>query len=191
VLGLQQGADAVLRLGLAMVLVAVAAWSWGRLVQRRASGRMPGALLMAIALVAGVLVLRPLLDRDVAPAVRAGDVAPPASVQWQPWSERAVAAARAQNKPVFVDFTAAWCISCQANKKLVLESEDVQRAFVQRGVVALRADWTRRDPEITQALAAMGRNGVPVYLVYRAGNAEPRVLPELLTSAVVIEAIGP
>jgi len=90
---------------------------------------------------------------------------------------------------VFVDFTAAWCVSCQANKRLALERESVREAFERAKVVKLRADWTDRDPRITEALTRHGRNGVPLYLYYRPGSQRPQVLPELLTPGIVIDAI--
>jgi thiol:disulfide interchange protein DsbD len=92
---------------------------------------------------------------------------------------------------VFVDFTAAWCVTCQANKRLVLEREAVLEAMSQRGVLRLRADWTRRDPAITGELARFGRNGVPLYLLYRPGEAAPQILPELLTTGIVLNALEP
>ncbi|MFM8898810.1 MAG: thioredoxin family protein [Burkholderiales bacterium] len=94
----------------------------------------------------------------------------------------------AQGKAVFVDFTAAWCVSCQVNKKLVLETEATQQAFARAGVVLMRADWTNRDPIITEALARLGRSGVPVYVLLRPGKA-PLLLPEVLTSGLVREAL--
>jgi thiol:disulfide interchange protein DsbD len=89
---------------------------------------------------------------------------------------------------VFVDFTAAWCVTCQVNKKLVLSRDEVLDAFRARGVQLVRADWTRRDPEIAQALAQIGRSGVPAYVLYKPGRA-PFVLPEILTRERVIEAL--
>ena len=98
--------------------------------------------------------------------------------------------AREDKRPVFVDFTAAWCVSCQANKRLVLERDAIVADMVERGVLRLKADWTNRDPRITEALARFGRNGVPLYLVYRPDELEPRVLPELLTPGIVREALA-
>jgi thiol:disulfide interchange protein len=95
----------------------------------------------------------------------------------------------AKGEAVFVDFTAAWCVSCQVNKKLVLNTEDTQQAFSKAGVTLMRADWTRRDAQITEALARLGRNGVPVYVLYRPGKA-PLLLPEVLTPGRVREALG-
>jgi thiol:disulfide interchange protein len=107
---------------------------------------------------------------------------------WEPYSAQRVAALTAAGKPVFVDFTAAWCVTCQVNERVVLARDDVLAAFKQRGVTLVRADWTRRDPEIAQALAALGRNGVPAYVYYKPGAA-PVLLPELLTRERVLAAL--
>ncbi len=91
---------------------------------------------------------------------------------------------------MFVDFTAAWCISCQVNERVALETARVRSAFHGYDVALLKADWTRRDPEITRALAEFGRVGVPLYVLYPPDPAaEPRVLPELLTPTIVLEAL--
>ena len=111
------------------------------------------------------------------------------AVQWQPWSAARVSQALAEGRPVLVDFTAAWCITCQANKRLVLERDAVRAAFAERQVVLLRADWTRRDPAISAELARFGRNGVPFYLVYESARQPPRILPELLTVDTVLAAL--
>jgi thiol:disulfide interchange protein/DsbC/DsbD-like thiol-disulfide interchange protein len=101
-----------------------------------------------------------------------------ATPTWQPWSEAALQAQLAAGRPVFVDFTAAWCVTCQFNKKTTLADAQVLGDFAQRQVVLMRADWTRRDPAITQALTALGRSGVPVYALYAPGRA-PVLLSEL------------
>jgi thiol:disulfide interchange protein DsbD len=90
---------------------------------------------------------------------------------------------------VFVDFTAAWCISCQVNKQVALDTDAVARRFAELGVAALEADWTRYDPAITQALAGFGRSGVPL-TVYYPPHGEPRLLPAVLTPALVLDALG-
>ena len=95
----------------------------------------------------------------------------------------------ASGTPVFIDFTAAWCISCQVNKRLVLNSEEIQAAFSRAEVVPMRADWTQQDPAISAELARHGRNSVPLYLLYKPGADAPVVLPEILSKSIVLEAL--
>ena len=117
-------------------------------------------------------------------------VTPPSAQHpgWEPYSAQQVAALTAAGKPVFVDFTAAWCVTCQVNERVVLARDDVRAAFRARGVTLVRADWTRRDPEIARALADLGRSGVPAYVLYMPGRA-PQLLPELLTPERVLAAL--
>ena len=96
---------------------------------------------------------------------------------------------RAEGRPVFVDFTAAWCLSCQVNKRTTLSAPAVQNAFDEKEVALLRADWTNRDPEITKALESHGRNGVPLYVLYKGDGSAPRLLPEILTQDIVLNAL--
>jgi thiol:disulfide interchange protein len=90
---------------------------------------------------------------------------------------------------VFVDFTAAWCLSCQVNKRVALQTDAVEAAFRARGVETFRADWTRRDPVITAALERFGRSGVPLYVLYPGGDAAPVLLPAVLTPGLVLDAL--
>ena len=109
---------------------------------------------------------------------------------WAPYSQQALDQARAAGHPVFIDFTAAWCLSCQVNERLVLKSSDVQHQFSKNNVTLLRADWTQYDPKITQELASINRSGVPTYVIYPAPvNSAPDVLPELLTKDIVLKAL--
>jgi thiol:disulfide interchange protein len=109
--------------------------------------------------------------------------------RWQPFTPARVAELTASGRAVFVDFTAAWCVTCQVNKRIVLDTAAVRDAFAGRNVALVRADWTRRDPAITQALAALGRNGVPVYVLYRPGK-EPLLLPEVLQRQTILDALA-
>lgn len=108
--------------------------------------------------------------------------------QWEPWSPERVQELVAQRKPIFVDFTADWCTNCKYNEKFVLDTEPVRKALA--GYTTLKADWTKNDPVITAELKRLGRAGVPVYLVYPPdGSGQPKILPEILTQNVVIDAL--
>ena len=107
---------------------------------------------------------------------------------WQSFTPEKLQQLTAAERAVFIDFTAAWCVTCQVNK-FVLNAAPVQAAFEHSNVVLLRADWTRRDATIGQALAALGRNGVPVYVLYRPGR-EPLVLPEVLERSTITDALA-
>jgi thiol:disulfide interchange protein DsbD len=110
---------------------------------------------------------------------------------WQPWTPDAVNAALAQGKPVFVDFTAAWCLSCKVNEQVALGTDAVKNAFAQKNVTLLRADWTHADPAISQTLQQFHRDGVPLYLIYSPKDKDnPQVLPEVLTPGIVLDALN-
>ena len=105
----------------------------------------------------------------------------------KPFSEAALAAARATGKPAFVYFTADWCLTCKVNEQTAIEREAVRAAFARAGVSVLAGDWTRRDPAITRFLTAHGAAGVPLYLWYPANQGAPRQLPQILSQAMLVD----
>jgi thiol:disulfide interchange protein DsbD len=194
VLGQQTGIDGAAALLLILLALAFLAWALGSpTLGPRARVLLGG--LSVVAMAAALIGAAPALRPDAASAVgntadgrrAAGDS--PTAVEWQPWSAERVAHALAAGQPVFVDFTAAWCVTCQVNKRAALASTSVRAAFVERSVLLLRADWTRRDPAISAELARLGRSGVPVYALYAPGAQTPRLLSELLSVGEVRDAI--
>jgi len=183
VLGQQSGIDgSAALLGLLLLLAALV---WALTLQGRSRWAL-GALVLALAVwllpTAGRLVVQPV---EAATSASAGH----STALWQPWSAERVASLQAAGQPVFVDFTAAWCVTCQFNKKTTLSDTDVLADFAARQVALLRADWTRRDPAITAELTRLGRSGVPVYVLYAPGKA-PQVLTELLSTTEVRQALA-
>jgi thiol:disulfide interchange protein len=148
-----------------------------------------GATIAAVVLLAVAIAL-PCLAAEELPARTAASETGAQATAWQAFSPDRLAGERAQGKAVFVDFSAAWCLSCQVNERLVLDQPDVEEAFRKRGVVMLRADWTNHDDTITAALAQLGRSGVPTYALYSGGpQSSPTLLPEVLTTGIVLDAL--
>ena len=190
VLTLQAGSGALAAVLASGVVLGLAAYVYGAAQRRQIAGGR-AVLLYAVSTIAliGAAGLAFAGLRAPSSAAAATPGASAAALPEEPYSAARLAELRAQGKPVFVDFTAAWCITCQVNKQVALSSPEVAKAFARAGAVYLEADWTRRDAAIAEALAAQGRAGVPLYLVYGAGGGEPAVLPQVLTQGVVIAAI--
>lgn len=185
VLGRQAGTDQVALVLVFAVVVSLVGWLAGR---AQNAGRMTrGAVSLAallLTIVGGGVVMA---NQPTTPA-RTSET--PAG--WEPWSVARVAAARASGRAVFVDFTAAWCLSCQVNERVALQTDKVERAFTKGNVLLLRADWTSRNAEITAALSSFGRSGVPLYVMYPSASApsRPEILPAVLTPGLVLDAIA-
>ncbi|MBL9219847.1 MAG: thioredoxin family protein [Opitutaceae bacterium] len=177
--------NALLLISFGFVLVAMAAWAYGRFGQAHGKpGKQFAGRVAAAALLAGGLYTGWPAPAQAAPA--AGEY----QVVWEKWSPAAITAAQAAGKFVYVDFTARWCATCQTNKAAVFHNDALLAEFGRRGVVLLRGDWTNKDPLITAELARWNRSAVPFNLLYAPGKAEPTILPELLTPGIVLEALA-
>lgn len=184
VLGTQLDNDAVARLFVVLLLIAFTLWTW----QARRAGAARGwgwaaVASLCVAAVVGWPIVTAIAGGEPATNRPAADRGP-----WQEYQPDRVLQLTAAGRPVFVDFTAAWCVTCQVNKRLILNTDAVQQAFARNNVALLRADWTRRDATIGRALAALGRSGVPVYVLYRPGR-EPLIFPEVLQQRVITDAL--
>ncbi|MCG3174721.1 MAG: Thiol:disulfide interchange protein DsbD [Myxococcota bacterium] len=184
ILGLSAGADGMAKTLAFLLALGLAAWTWGWPAIRFRAAFIALGLIATAGTAAVVFPLK--MAGQKTPDHAAGD-----SLAWRPWSEAAVADALREGKPVFVDFTATWCITCKANENGVLASTSVVSAFRDNGFVLLKGDWTNEDETIRAKLAEFGKAGVPLYLVYSpARPTQPKVLPELLTNSIVLEAIA-
>jgi thiol:disulfide interchange protein DsbD len=186
----QVGAIGLARLLTAAVIIALAAWLYGRAQTARFAGKGGGlgfaaTAFLTVAVVA--LMAWPPFDSPVAAAAATPDAAK-GELAFQPFSPDRLEALRAEGKPVFIDFTAAWCVTCQVNDRAALSSRRVADTFAKDGIVSLKGDWTNRDAVIAKVLADHGRAGVPLYLMYDAGGGEPQVLPQILTEGMVLAA---
>ncbi|MBP8839366.1 MAG: thioredoxin family protein [Giesbergeria sp.] len=187
VLGQQSGIDGAG--ALLVLLVAGSAVVWALTLRGRTRWVLASILIAASAGLISLIGSNITQSQEI-PALAATDsIAPAAPNTWQPWSAERVAELNASGQPVFVDFTAAWCVTCQYNKRTTLANAAVLEGFAARNVALLRADWTRRDPHITEALAQLGRSGVPVYVLYAPGKA-PLVMTEILSTDEVHAALS-
>jgi thiol:disulfide interchange protein/DsbC/DsbD-like thiol-disulfide interchange protein len=191
ILGNQRGHDAVIWIAAFLLCLAVACWIYGAFCGPLSS---PRARVVSLAVIALLLFggARFFLAGKFARLTPPGAVTRPAEgIAWKPFSQKALDDLLKAGKPVFVDFTADWCISCKFNERTAIDVPAVQEAFAKDGVVPMKADWTNANPEITAALKKFGRVGVPFYVLYpRGGAGEPIILPEILTENIVLEALS-
>ena len=197
VLGKQLGMESVIWTGAFLLAVGVACWLVGRFATLTAS-RARFAITWVAAIILVVLgyyvFLESALDiRSVIAGVPGSTESVgtnPEGIQWKPFSVAGVESALNDEKPLFIDFTAEWCLTCKVNEHSVLTDQRVVEKFRTSNITAVRADWTNRNPDITKLLARFGRSGVPLYVIFPAGKPDaPIVLPEVITTSMVIDAI--
>ncbi len=167
-----------------LVAIAFAVWVYGRTRLAAPAGRHIGVGLAAAGLAAAIV-----LAATVVPAGTRAPEASRAGLPYEAFTAARLAALAAERKPAFVNLTAAWCITCLVNERATLDSAAVRGAFAARGIVALKGDWTRQNPDITVFLQRYGRNGVPLYLLYD-GRGETTILPQILTETIILDAVG-
>jgi thiol:disulfide interchange protein DsbD len=191
VLGIQSGSDSIIGLLIALLFAGVAAWiygKWANVIQKR-SVRFIASTIAIVLLICGTAAGLNLIG-DL-PASNSASNNFNNGLKWQNYTPQLVENLLNEGKPVFIDFTAAWCLSCQVNEKVALNNDSVISVFDNKNITAIKADWTNRDESITKALAKFGRNSVPLYVYYEKGNAsQPVILPEILTPEIVINHIN-
>jgi thiol:disulfide interchange protein/DsbC/DsbD-like thiol-disulfide interchange protein len=178
VLGQMKGANAIISLGAVLLVIAIIAWIKGSFwtpvspIRTRISAAI--SVLVVVLLAAGAY----------------GFLTKPSQLTWAKFSKSSLDQAVASGRPVFVDFTADWCITCKTNERFAIDTPQVRDAFSKNKVVLLKADWTNGDPEITEILRQHGRAGVPMYLVYPGGSKEPILLSEVISSQAILDALN-
>src|SRR6185503_13871245 len=182
VLAQQAGPRGVALVSAAMIALAMAAWLWTVTRNLSGRGRYIGVAVALVVLAGGLYGISLLRDASAAPVqnAKAGEA----------YSAAKLASLRAANRPVFVDATAAWCITCLVNEDAVLSRDTVKSAFAAKNVAYLVADWTNQNPEVTSLLKENGRSGVPLYLYYAPGARTPIILPQILTESGVLGVLG-
>ncbi len=190
VLSIQAGSTAVIALLGVLFLLGLGAWilgKWGHLaanIKKRTLAYSFFTILIAGGIGLGIFGIS--LSAPPSGSTNHSNSA----LRWEEYSPEIVEELRAAGKPVFIDFTAAWCLSCQVNERVALESEKVVLKFAELGVIPIKADWTSRNDLITAALAEFGRNSVPLYILYGANSNVPIVLPEIITPGIVLDALS-
>jgi thiol:disulfide interchange protein DsbD len=181
----QAGSEGVLASVVGLVLLGFAFWAYGIAQYSEGIWRRVGQAGAVAAIAACLFVLS-----QIAPSAEAAGAPVVKEAGTKPYSADRLAALRAAGQPVFVNMTAAWCVTCLVNERVALSTSAVRDAFAADHVTYLKGDWTRQDPAITQFLRDHGRDGVPLYLFYPAGGGEPKLLPQILTAGIVLDALS-
>lgn len=178
----QRGSEAVLLLLALLLAMGFCAWFFGAF-----SGRWVLVMALLTASVAFAIAGKRIASSDPASVVAAEGN----GLSWLPYSPAALDALRSEGKPVLLDFTASWCLTCQFNERTAINVPAVRKALRDKGVTAMKGDWTNSDPAVTAALKSFGRVGVPLAVYFPPGKGSaPVVLPELLTEKIVLDALG-
>jgi len=187
ILGAQRGLDGAMWASCFLLVVSIACWMKGAFVSPTATGTkrtIVRVLMLILVLGSGVYLIG---DKFQSAKIASADSR--LSGNWQAFTPERLQDELGQGHTVFVDFTAAWCLTCKFNEANVLEAQDVKDAFQRHGIVKLKADWTNGDPAITKLLRQFGQPGVPLYVLYPANNEEPIVFPELLTKSMLLDKL--
>lgn len=190
ILGIQAGSNVVILMLSVLLVSALGGWiygRWGNLAMPK-NKRITAATTAVILIVSAntytlANVYRYAVKQSQTPQNAKG-------IYWEPYSEESIAQVKSEGTPLFIDFTAAWCLSCQVNERVAFSSREVQNKFKTLGIRSFKADWTSRDEQITKALAEYGRNCVPLYVLYSGKQGEePQILPEIITPGIVLNAL--
>jgi thiol:disulfide interchange protein DsbD len=187
VLGAQRGLEGAIWASCFLLVISVACWMKGAFVVPTASALkriVVLALMLLLVMGSGVYFIG-----DKFQSAKIGSADSQIRGDWQPFTPERLQTELEQGRTVFIDFTAAWCLTCKFNEASVLEAQDVREAFQRHGIVKMKADWTNGDPVITKLLQQFGRPGVPLYVLYPAKNEEPIVFPELLTKSMILDKL--
>ncbi len=187
VLGAQRGLEGAIWASCFLLVISIACWMKGAFAVPTASAAKQGLVLVLMLLLVFASGIYFIGDKFQSAKVASGDLQLRGG--WQAFTPERLQTELDQGRTVFVDFTAAWCLTCKFNEANVLESQDVRDAFQRHGIVKLKADWTNGDPVITKLLQHFGRPGVPLYVLYPGKNEEPIVFPELLTKGMLLEKV--
>ncbi|WKZ69252.1 MAG: protein-disulfide reductase DsbD family protein [Melioribacteraceae bacterium] len=189
VLGLQTGSDGVASLLMTLLLASLGVWIYGKwgTFNNKNSVKILSRIVTVVLIIAGLFFG---ISTTASSFNNYNTITNNTSgVQWEKFSQVRVDELRAEGRSIFIDFTAAWCLTCQVNERAAINKSEVIAKLNEKNVVALKADWTSRDDEITKALAKFGRNSVPLYVIYSENLSEPLILPEILTTGIVLEAL--
>ncbi len=191
VLGIQAGSDSIVGLLIALLFAGMASWiygKWANIIQNKTT-RLISSLIALLLLIGGTSLGLNLIDDNYSKQSISNNSKE--GIKWENYSPELVANLLANNNSVFIDFTAAWCLSCQVNERIAFTDDKVIKEFENKNITAIKADWTNRDESITKALAEFGRNSVPLYVYYEKGSSsKPKILPEILTPEIVIDYIN-